>query len=99
MRIRRERATVNLGLSDLQEVIASGTFVLDASERSPARTMSLEEAGFKVLARDPGTGYHQPLGSLAMWGPGIRATATRSEIELAQVRELILNQFTEARVN
>jgi len=99
MRIRRERATVNLGLSDLQEVIASGTFVLDASERSPARPMSLKEAGFKVLARDPGTGYHQPLGSLAVWGPGIRATAARSEIELAQVRELILSQFTEARAN
>lgn len=93
-RIRQQGASVNLGMARPVDVIAEGTVLLDAlgTGQAPARR-SLAELGISVIQRDPGTGYHQPLGALIWYGGGARSGGQRSEIESTQVRDMILDAF------
>jgi hypothetical protein len=49
--------------------------------------------GIEILKRDQGTGYHQPYGIWLVYQKGIVASATRQEVELAQVAPTLLNLF------
>ena len=86
-------ATVNMGLSPSATALADGEFwfSVPSGER---RCVSIADAGISKINRDPGTGYHQPRGSLLWWnGKNGASDASRREIELTSVRAMILEAF------
>ena len=53
--------------------------------------MSINDMGIQVLSRDPGTGYHQPYGTVIVFGEGIEPDDSRLQIDLTSVRPAILS--------
>lgn len=80
--------TVNMGLSPSLTALEEG-YVTVTSTAGAARRVSVENMGIERLQRDPGTGYHQPQGTLFFWGEQVAADDARSLIELSSVRGLM----------
>jgi hypothetical protein len=91
-RFRQEGRTVNMGLGRPADVLSDGFVQLawDTANAQPRR-LPLAELGISKIARDPGTGYHQPLGCLIWYGDRARENQGRKELELVRVRDMILD--------
>ena len=89
MRAQRMGATVNLGLSPSKDAMKAGEAFLARPGRPP-RKLAIAEMGIQFLKRDPGTGYHQPRGTLLLYGNGLKHEDTRLEIDSTAVRPEIL---------
>lgn len=88
-RVQRVGASVNLGLAPSQEAMAAGEVFLTYLDETPRR-LTIAEMGIQVLKRDPGTGYHQPRGTLLLYGNGVKHDDSRVEIDSTSVRPEIL---------
>jgi hypothetical protein len=88
-RSQRMMASVNLGLSASRQAIATGEVTFACPEKS-SRKLKIEDMGIALLKRDSGTGYHQPYGSLLLYGKNIEHDDSRSEIESVGIRPAIL---------
>ncbi len=53
-----------------------------------SRTWS--EGGIEILYIDPGTGYHVPEGTMAVYGEGIRPDSSRQPLEADQAKDFVL---------
>ena len=80
--------TVNMGLSPSVDALEDArVFVMQPDGKNQPR--ALNELGIECLQRDPGTGYHQPNGTLFFWGDMIKPKDARNEIELSSVRGIL----------
>jgi hypothetical protein len=96
-RTRQEGATVNMGMGSPEDSIREGILLLD-DEMKPeiTRRLQLGELGIAKIERDPGTGYHQPLGCLIWYGNKKYSDTNRTEIESTAVRKMIMDNFLSA---
>lgn len=53
--------------------------------------LGLDQLGISVIARDPGTGYHQPKGIWVIYKKGLKALPYREQVESIQIAPTILN--------
>ncbi len=81
--------TVNMGLSPSPTALQEGQVLVTSPAAGAARLMTLQQMGIERLQRDPGTGYHQPQGTLFFWGETVAAHDARSPIELSSVRGML----------
>jgi hypothetical protein len=88
-RAQRMGVSVNLGLAPSREAMTAGEAFL-ASQDQPRRRLTIAEMGIQFLKRDPGTGYHQPRGSLLLYGNGVKHDDSRLEVDSTSVRPAIL---------
>lgn len=88
-RIRWEGPTVNLGLGTPRDVLERERLLIEDAGKG-VREIALREAGLRKLWRDPGTGYHQPYGSLIWYQSQLRGLDARTEINSTDVRNMIL---------
>ena len=91
-RAQRMGATVNLGLAPSQQALAAGEAFLTNSDGLLV-SMSIAELGIQLLKRDPGTGYHQPRGTLLLYGNGVKHDDSRVEVDSTTVRPAILKML------
>lgn len=91
-RAQRKEGTVNLGLAPSQQALAAGEAFLLDTNGLPVK-MSIAELGIQFLKRDPGTGYHQPRGTLLMYGNGVKHDDSRVEVDSTTVRPAILRML------
>jgi hypothetical protein len=91
-RVQCVGSTVNLGLSPSEEALANGVvwFTPDGFPRTP---LPISDIGIERLSRDPGTGYHQPLGVLMIFGNGVVPCGSRQQVDSTDVRSAILKMF------
>ena len=80
--------TVNMGLSPSPTALEDG-LIMVMNAQGVAQSKTLQDMGIEHLNRDPGTGYHQPLGTLFFWGERVVAQDDRSQIELSSVRGML----------
>jgi hypothetical protein len=80
--------TVNMGLSPSLTALHDGV-VRVPSAVAGDESKGLSELGIERLQRDPGTGYHQPKGTLLFWGGQVTPNDARTEIELSAVRGML----------
>ncbi len=92
-RSKRILSTVNLGLGASKDAITAGEITFTFPGKA-SRQIKIQELGIELLNRDPGTGYHQPYGSLFLYGKNIEPSDSRSEIESVEVRSAILQLMT-----
>ncbi len=88
-RAQRMGATVNLGLAPSSKAISDGAAFMANPDQALAR-LTIAELGIQLLTRDPGTGYHQPRGSLLLYGHGVPHDDSRLEIDSTAMRPEIL---------
>jgi hypothetical protein len=88
-RAQRMGATVNLGLAPSPKAITDSEAFMTIPGQA-ARRLTIAELGIQLLKRDPGTGYHQPRGSLLLYGNGVPHEDSRLEIDSTAVRPEIL---------
>ena len=91
-RAQRMGTTVNLGLAPSAVALAAGE-VCVAGPNTAKVKLKIAELGIEFLKRDPGTGYHQPKGVLMVYGKGISPDDSRREIDLTEVRPMILDMM------
>ena len=91
-RQQRNGKTVNLGLAPSPAAMASGEAYL-ANPNGPPTRLGIDSLGMNFLKRDPGTGYHQPKGSLLLYGFGVSAYDTRTEVDSTAFRSAILGML------
>lgn len=86
---QRMGATINLGLAPSQEAMRAGEAFLTSPDETSHR-LTIAEMGIQLLKRDSGTGYHQPRGTLLLYGNGVKHDDSRLEIDSTSVRPEIL---------
>jgi len=84
--------TVNLGLAPSQQALATGEVFLVNLEGLPVKK-SISDFGIQFLKRDQGTGYHQPYGTLLLYGNGVKHDDSRIEVDSTAVRPAILRML------
>ena len=91
-RAQRIGTTVNLGLAPSAVALSAGDVYI-AAPNMPKAKLNIANLGMEFLKRDPGTGYHQPRGVLMLYGNGIKPDDSRREIDLTEVRPMILDMM------
>ena len=89
-RAKRINTTVSLGLSPSPQALSSGKAYFQKNDASRIE-LDIEQMGIKFLKRDPGTGYHQPYGTLLMYGDGFSPSDSRAEVDTTSIRPAILS--------
>lgn len=84
--------TVNLGLAPSAVALSTGEVYL-AAPNTQKNKLKIANLGIEFLKRDPGTGYHQPRGVLIIYGHSIQPDDSRREIDLTEVRPMILEMM------
>lgn len=82
-------STLNLALSSATDILHSEVLYL-AHENGSREPVTLERAGMRKIFRDDGTGYHQPRGMLIWFQRELAPLDSREEIELTEVRRMLL---------
>jgi hypothetical protein len=97
-RVRQEGQTVNMGMGRPSDAMRDDLILLAPEEEGlQAQHFRLSELGIRKIARDPGTGYHQPLGCLIWYGHRSRTERERQEIELVSVHDMIVESVIRRR--
>lgn len=94
LRTRQEGSSINMGMARPDDVVSGGVVLLDSDLAGQApQPFSVAQLGISVIKRDPGTGYHQPMGALIWYGNHTRHGGERPELESTAVRDMILDAF------
>ena len=91
----QEDCTVNLSLGIPEDAMRTGTLIMmDRLTKSKIlRHLSLDKAVISHIDRDPGIGYHQPLGCLIWHCSQNYLNNNRLETESINVRKMIIKDF------
>jgi hypothetical protein len=88
-RCRWQGPTVNLGLRHPRDLIQRQV-LLKREDDGSLHEIPFEQAGIRTLRRDPGTGYHQPRGSLIWYQSDLPELGNRAEIDSTEIRPMLL---------